>query len=158
MEININRTYFLAGINPCFEKDVSYVQTSNPSAVCVLFIIFLGSLSVVTVCGNLLVIVSISYFKQLHTPTNSLILSLAVADLLVGFLVFPLTMTFPVSLCHYDDDIFCKVRGVCDVSLCTSSILNLCCISIDRYYAVCQPLTSSTKINDNVILIMILVS
>ncbi|XP_019122886.2 trace amine-associated receptor 1-like [Larimichthys crocea] len=138
--------------------DASYVLTISPSAICVLFHIFLGSLSVVTVCGNLLVIISIIYFKQLHTPTNSLILSLAVADLLVGVLVFPLTMEFSFSACLYYDDLFCKVRGTFDVSLCTASILNLCCISVDRYYAVCQPLTYRTKINNNVAVIMILVS
>ncbi|XP_070844119.1 trace amine-associated receptor 1-like [Chaetodon trifascialis] len=118
-----------------------------------------ASLVIVTsLCGNLLVIISIIYFKQLHVPTNYLILSLAVADLLVGVLVFPLNMAFTVTSCWYHEDLFCKVRGSFDVTLSTASILNLCCISIDRYYAVCQPLTYRSKINDRVIGIMIPVS
>ncbi|XP_067338969.1 trace amine-associated receptor 1-like [Channa argus] len=114
--------------------------------------------NLLSICGNLLVIISIVYFKQLHTPTNSLILSLAVADLLVGALVSPLTIKYSSTVCHYHYDLFCKVRGTFDVSLCTCSILNLCCISIDRYYAVCQPLTYTAKINHCVIVIMILMS
>ncbi|XP_026197526.1 trace amine-associated receptor 1-like [Anabas testudineus] len=146
-------------MHPCYKiYNVSYILISTPSAVCVLFYVFLGSLSVVTVCGNLLVIISIIYFKQLHTPTNSLILSLAVADLLVGVLVFPLTMTFSLSSCLFKENVFCKVRDSIDITLCTCSILNLCCISIDRYYAVCQPLTYRIKINHSAVVVMILVS
>ncbi|XP_026197588.1 trace amine-associated receptor 1-like [Anabas testudineus] len=158
MAIGINGSSILTDIHPCYKTDVSYVLSSNPSTLCVLFHIFLDSLSVVTVCGNLLVIISIVYFKQLHTPTNYLVLSLSVADLLVGVLVFPLTMEFSITFCLYYKHVFCRVRGTFDVTLCTSSILNLCCISIDRYYAVCQPLTYKTKINNHVVVMMIVVS
>ncbi|XP_041832656.1 trace amine-associated receptor 1-like [Melanotaenia boesemani] len=128
------------------------------STICVLLYIFLGSLSVVTACGNLLVIISIIYFKQLHTPSNCLIFSLAVVDLLVGIVVFPFSMSYPLSSCLYYRDLFCKIRDSFDVVLSNTSILNLCCISVDRYYAVCQPLTYRTKINICVVSVMILMS
>ncbi|XP_037306048.2 trace amine-associated receptor 1-like [Pungitius pungitius] len=158
LDMEINQTNALTKIHPCYKIDVSYVLAINPSAICALFHIFLGLLSAITVCGNLLVIIAIIYFKQLQDSTNFLILSLAVADLLVGVLVFPLTMEFSITFCLYDEDIFCKVRSTFDVLLCTCSILNLCCISVDRYYAVCQPLTYRAKINNHVVAIMILVS
>ncbi|XP_022621837.1 LOW QUALITY PROTEIN: trace amine-associated receptor 1-like [Seriola dumerili] len=153
--VTVNRT---DDIHPCYEIDtVSYILIRKPSTVCVLLYIIFGSLSVVTVCGNLLVIISIIYFKQLHTPTNCLILSLAVADLLVGIVVIPASMKFPLSTCLYYEDFICKVRLCFDITLGTASILNLCCISIDRYYAVCQPLTYGTKTNVHVV-VMILAS
>ncbi|XP_061602947.1 trace amine-associated receptor 1-like [Cololabis saira] len=96
--------------------------------------ICISFLSAITVCGNLLVIISIVYFKQLHSPTNALILSLAAADLLVGALVLPLTMKFSMSSCLYRTEVFY------------------------RYYAVCQPLTYRSKISSHVIVIMILMS
>ncbi|KAM7367580.1 hypothetical protein PAMP_013866 [Pampus punctatissimus] len=152
-------TYVVNGMHPCYESDnTSYIFASDPSIICVLLYIFLSSLSVVTICGNLLVIISVIYFKQLHIPTNYLIVSLAVADLLVGVLVFPFSMAFTVTSCWYYEGLFCKIRGSFDVTLSTASILNLCCISIDRYYAVCQPLSYKSKINNRVIGIMIFVS
>ncbi|XP_075893870.1 trace amine-associated receptor 1-like [Nelusetta ayraudi] len=155
----VNSTVAVTDIHPCYEMDnLNHVLTYSPSVICTLFYIFLVFLSVITVGGNLLVTISVIYFKQLHTPTNYLILSLAIADLLVGIVVFPFSMVFSVSSCLYNETIFCRVRGSFDIWLSTCSILNLCGISIDRYYAVCQPLMYRAKITHNVIVCMILVS
>ncbi|XP_023270946.1 trace amine-associated receptor 1-like [Seriola lalandi dorsalis] len=133
-ELTVNGTYIFNDIHPCYESNnATYIFTSKPSILCVLVYIFLSLLSVATICGNLLVIISIIYFKQLHTPTNYLILSLAVADLLVGVLVFPFSMAFTVTSCLYHENLFY------------------------RYYAVCQPLAYRSKINVHITVIMILV-
>lgn len=158
-KVSMNMTNIVNDLHPCYViQDSKYMLTNSPSIICVFLYAFLALLSVITICGNLLVIISVIYFKQLHTPTNSLILSLAVADLLVGIIAFPLSMAFSLSSCLYHEGLFCKVRGTFDISLSTCSILNLCCISIDRYHAVCQPLTYQTKISHRVVVFMILMS
>ncbi|KAM9778293.1 trace amine-associated receptor 1-like isoform 2-T2 [Syngnathus typhle] len=157
MEPELTNIY--TNIHPCYVLDnTTYIFTSNPSIICVTLYVFLGLLCVCTICGNLLVIISIIYFKQLHIHTNHLILSLAVADILLGVLVFPLTMSFTIFSCWHHEGLFCKIRDGFDITLSITSILNLFCISMDRYYAVCHPLTYRSKINDQVIDIMIMVS
>uniref|UniRef100_A0A667XVJ9 Trace amine associated receptor 1 n=1 Tax=Myripristis murdjan TaxID=586833 RepID=A0A667XVJ9_9TELE len=146
-------------IHLCYQSEnVSCIMVSIPSAVRVLLYVFLGSLSVLTFCGNLLIIISIIYFKQLHTPTNYLILSLAMSDLLVGALVLPFIIALSVDSCSYLADLICKMGRSLDVFLGTSSILNLSFISIDRYVAVCHPLRYESKINVRAAVIMILLS
>ncbi|CDQ57485.1 unnamed protein product [Oncorhynchus mykiss] len=142
----------------CFESmNGSCKRSIFPPTIRVLLYLLLGSMSVLTVCGNLLVIIPIIHFKQLHTPTNYLILSLAVSDLLLGVLVLPPSMVYSVESCWYFGDLFCKIYTSTDVMLSNTSILNLCFISIDRYYAVCRPLLYRTKITVHVVLIMMLV-
>ncbi|XP_030577881.1 trace amine-associated receptor 1-like [Archocentrus centrarchus] len=123
---------------------------TEKNKLCVLLYVFLLSLMAIIICGNLLVIISVIYFKQLHTPTNYLILSLAVADLLIGVLIFPFSMTFSYIQCLSAYTLLCNIRSTCDITISIASILNLCCISVDRYYAVCHPLVYKTKITDSV--------
>ena len=52
---------------------------------------FLSSLSIFTVCGNILVLYAIQTEKYLRTVSNLFILSLAFADLAVGLFVMPLS-------------------------------------------------------------------
>ncbi|XP_069042181.1 trace amine-associated receptor 1-like [Lepisosteus oculatus] len=113
---------------------------------------------VFTLCGNLFVIISIAHFKQLHTLTNFLVLSLAVADFLLGGFIMPPSMVRSLETCWYYGDLFCKIHTSTDVMLCTTSIFHLSFISIDRYYAVCEPLKYKTKVTVYVALYMVVIS
>ncbi|XP_044073852.1 trace amine-associated receptor 13c-like isoform X2 [Siniperca chuatsi] len=74
----------------CFPQLInsSCKKNVHPYSVSMVTYIILFSISLLTVILNLLVIISISHYKQLHSPTNLLLLSLAVSDFFVGFLMF----------------------------------------------------------------------
>ncbi|RXN32281.1 trace amine-associated receptor 13c-like protein [Labeo rohita] len=100
----------------------------------------------VTVLGNSVVIISIAHFRQLQTPTNILVMSLALADLLLGLVVMPFSMIRSVDGCWYYGDAFCLLHSTFDLFLTSVSIFHLIFIAIDRHQAVCYPLQYPTRI------------
>uniref|UniRef100_A0AAY5L504 G-protein coupled receptors family 1 profile domain-containing protein n=1 Tax=Esox lucius TaxID=8010 RepID=A0AAY5L504_ESOLU len=131
----------------CFQDGNSTCKKASAStSVYTSLYIFFSLISAVTVFLNLLVIISISHFKQLHTPTNLLILSLAVSDLLVGLIVIPANTVAIMEPCWVLGEYFCPLL-MYTTFLCTSSSLgHLVLISIDRYVAVCNPLLYPSKV------------
>ncbi|XP_062241196.1 dopamine receptor D2a [Platichthys flesus] len=99
----------------------------------------------VIVFGNVLVCIAVSREKALQTTTNYLIVSLAVADLLVATLVMPWVVYLEVVGEWRFSKIHCDIFVTLDVMMCTASILNLCAISIDRYTAVAMPMLYNTR-------------
>nr|XP_053770035.1 trace amine-associated receptor 2 isoform X3 [Desmodus rotundus] len=74
-------------------------ENERPLGVRTAMYSFMAGAIFITVFGNLTMIISISYFKQLHTPTNLLILSMAVTDFLLGFTIMPYSMIRSVENC-----------------------------------------------------------
>ncbi|NXV14788.1 TAAR1 protein, partial [Cepphus grylle] len=142
----------------CESVNGSCIRSSWSNSIRVSMYIFMVCIILATVVGNLTVIISVSHFKQLHTPTNFLILSMATVDFLLGFLIMPCSMVRSVEHCWYFGELFCKIHTSTDIMLSTASIFHLSFISIDRYYAVCDPLRYKSKINTFVILVMIFLS
>ncbi|XP_020715905.1 dopamine receptor 2 [Ceratitis capitata] len=101
---------------------------------------FLFLFSFATVFGNALVIAAVVRERYLHTATNYFITSLAVADCLVGLVVMPLSALYEVleNTWFFGTD-FCDIWRSLDVLFSTASILNLCVISLDRYWAITDP-------------------
>ncbi|XP_064831645.1 trace amine-associated receptor 13c-like [Oncorhynchus masou masou] len=131
----------------CFQDRNSSCRKALPlTSIHSAIYLLISVISAVTVFLNVLVIISISHFKQLHTPTNLLILSLAVSDLLVGLFALPATTVAIMESCWGFGEYFCVFQFYI-TCLCTSlSLGNLVLISIDRYVAVCDPLLYYSKI------------
>jgi len=96
----------------------------------------LGVIILATIVGNVFVIAAIVLERNLRNVANYLIASLAVADLLVAALVMPLAAVNEVSSRWFLGREACDAFVSFDVLCCTSSILHLVAISLDRYWAV----------------------
>ncbi|XP_062981514.1 trace amine-associated receptor 2 [Elgaria multicarinata webbii] len=127
----------------------------RPASVRGAIYIFISGVIIITILGNLAIIISISCFRQLHSPTNFLILSMAVTDFLLGFFIMPYSMIRSVENCWYFGMTFCKVHYSFDLMLCLVSIFHLCSVAVDRFYAICYPLHYSCKITLPVIRLLI---
>lgn len=90
--------------------------------------------------GNLLVIVSVMRHRKLRVITNYFVVSLALADMLVAIWAMCFNFSVEVSGKWIFGYFMCDVWNSLDVYFSTASILHLCCISVDRYYAIVQPL------------------
>ncbi|XP_071090462.1 5-hydroxytryptamine receptor 1F-like [Haliotis cracherodii] len=107
--------------------------------------LILSCMIVGTVIGNSLVCIAVGIVKRLQTPSNLLIVSLATADLLVAILVMPLSLYKEIRTKWRLGESVCDMWTSLDVLLCTASILNLCMISVDRYFVITRPLQYAMK-------------
>ena len=85
----------------------------------------LATIVLATIVGNLFVIFAIIIEKDLRRPQYYLILSLAVADLLVGCIVTPLMAVYELQKRWTLGSHACNFWIGVDVLVCTSSILHL---------------------------------
>ncbi|XP_033126950.1 D(2)-like dopamine receptor [Anneissia japonica] len=98
-----------------------------------------------SVLGNMLVCLSIMKHKKLQNITNYFLFSLAIADLMVAVLVMPLGVVNNFMGYWSMGLVLCNIWVSLDVLCCTSSILHMCCLFVDRYLAIQNPLKYSVK-------------
>ncbi|XP_060761623.1 trace amine-associated receptor 13c-like [Neoarius graeffei] len=120
-------------------------------AVYILLYVCSAAVVLLTVCGNLLVIIAVCYFRKLHTPTNMLVLSLAVSDFLVGLFVMPFHFTWLIESCWMFGQIFCLLFNFMTFQLTSVSVGNIVLIALDRYVALSNPFLYLTDVTSTVV-------
>ncbi|KAI4816942.1 hypothetical protein KUCAC02_009242 [Chaenocephalus aceratus] len=105
----------------------------------------LVALILCAIFGNACVVAAIALERSLQNVANYLIGSLAVTDLMVSVLVLPMAALYQVLNRWTLGQIPCDIFISLDVLCCTSSILHLCAIALDRYWAITEPIEYMKK-------------
>ncbi|XP_051241495.1 D(1) dopamine receptor-like [Dicentrarchus labrax] len=115
----------------------------------------LALLIIWTLLGNFTVCAAVFRYRHLRAKvTNIFIVSLALSDLLVAVLVMPWKAVAEVAG-FWPFGGYCETWLACDIMCSTASILNLCVISVDRYWAISSPFRYERSMNKKVASVMI---
>ncbi len=110
-----------------------------PFWLLVVIAIFGSVTSVLTVLGNILVILAFFLDRQIRQPTNYFILSLSVSDFLIGLLSMPLLTIYIYAKDWPLNAIICDIWLSLDYTVCLTSIYTVLFITIDRFCSVKMP-------------------
>ncbi|XP_063042893.1 alpha-2 adrenergic receptor-like [Engraulis encrasicolus] len=120
------------------DSQYSLATTAGLAALVSFLILF-------TIVGNVLVVIAVLTSRALKAPQNLFLVSLATADILVATLVMPFSLANELMGYWYFGKVWCGIYLALDVLFCTSSIVHLCAISLDRYWSVTQAVEYNLK-------------
>ncbi|GAB6023265.1 muscarinic acetylcholine receptor [Chamberlinius hualienensis] len=134
-----SRNWTNSSTNETITDKIPSIQYSIPQII--LIALVAGFLSVMTVVGNFMVMISFKMDKQLQTISNYFLLSLAVADFAIGLISMPLYTVYLLMNRWPFGTFLCDTWLSLDYLASNASVLNLLIISFDRYFSVTRPLT-----------------
>jgi len=137
-----NGTFFYNGVPLEFEIPKDYLVMSNMARNCVVAYVIIF---IIGAFGNLSILISVGkelWQKPLvlRPRVKLLILNLAVADLLVTFVVIPIEIIWRITVQWYGGTFLCKICHFFKAFGLFSSSLVIICISLDRLLAIVFPL------------------
>ena len=105
-------------------------------------------LVIITIPGNFLVCLAIikDPFRNLKTPFNYFLLSLAATDLAVGAILDSIAVAYHMDEALQKEVVDIKVLHMFCFILSTASILTLAALTMDRYFAVASPVKYKTMV------------
>ncbi|CAN2388598.1 alpha2-adrenergic receptor activity [Pristimantis euphronides] len=143
MDISDNTT---EGINSTFMPSTGPYSGGQYSVTAIWSLVaIVGFLIIFTIVGNVFVVIAVLTSRALKAPQNLFLVSLAVADILVAALVMPFSLANELMGYWYFGNVWCDIYLALDVLFCTSSIVHLCAISLDRYWSVTQAVEYNLK-------------
>lgn len=147
---------FVSSSSFCDESNSSFINCTNFTTndirddedntphLNLTYVVLESLVAIFAVVGNALVIIVFYRERRLRRRTNYYIISLALADFLVGFFGIPFAILASIGL---PKNLYaCLFTTSSLVVLCTISIFCLVAVSIDRYWAILHPLAYSRNV------------
>ena len=140
-------------------SDIDVVLASSPSQYSIYQIIILAiimtAMMIVIVVGNILVVIATATENNLASVQNWFIASLAIADMLIGLVIMPFSLSNELMGYWMFGRIWCDVHSALDVLCSTASIMNICLISLDRYWSITKAIAYLNTRTPRIVIIMI---
>lgn len=133
----------ISGTRPC-NRSTFRTSPYTPQATAA-FAIAITFMMIVTIVGNILVIIAVLTSRSLKGAQNLFLVSLAAADILVATLIIPFSLANELQGYWAFSSIWCEIYLALDVLFCTSSIVHLCAIALDRYLSISRPVSYGPK-------------
>ncbi|XP_037047208.1 5-hydroxytryptamine receptor 7 [Bradysia coprophila] len=135
------------GFEPANDHRTNITELNVPYTVLEILVAFFA------IVGNAMVIIVFHRERRLRRRTNYYIVSLALADLLVGLLGIPFAILASIGL---PTNLYtCLFTVSLLIVLCTISIFCLVAVSIDRYWAILYPLAYSRNIRTKTVVLIV---
>ncbi|XP_012554108.2 muscarinic acetylcholine receptor M3 [Hydra vulgaris] len=136
--MNYNISAFITELNSSTKSSNDYKSFSLTSAV--LKMVAVGILSIITVFGNLLIVLVYCKSKQIRSRTNIPLISLAITDMFIGFYPININM-IEVALGYWPlGKVMCNISLLLDYISIQTSINYIVIINFDRHYSIKHPL------------------
>nr|AHJ11243.1 G protein-coupled receptor [Nilaparvata lugens]AZP54622.1 adipokinetic hormone receptor [Nilaparvata lugens] len=110
-----------------------------------LSIIAYSTLMLLSAIGNFTVLSIL--IRRRRNNINNMLIHLAIADLLVTFLLMPLEIAWSATVMWWAGDAWCRVTAFFRTFGLFQSSFVLVCISIDRYFAVLKPMNHLSDVD-----------
>ena len=120
--------------------DPEYTQEYTLREGKIIASVFIIILVILCIFGNIIMCYLFYRYRRLRIVPNYFIISLAISDLLVGVIAMPLWVSLELAgWTNLPPGIEQTVQCI-DIFCCTSSIVNLTAVSIERFFSVYKPL------------------
>lgn len=133
----------MSGVQPC-NRSTARTSPYSPQATASIAIA-ITFMMMLTIVGNILVIIAVLTSRSLKGAQNLFLVSLAAADILVATLIIPFSLANELQGYWAFSSIWCEIYLALDVLFCTSSIVHLCAIALDRYLSISRPVSYGAK-------------